>query len=77
MVSPSLIAKHGSWSNPWPYGKPNKEQLLEFMNDAYEKRVRHMDHSHTEQMVSKENVSQQFFNDVIGKENDETGEDST
>jgi hypothetical protein len=28
-------------------------------------------------MVSKENVSQQFFNDVIGKENDETGEDST
>lgn len=59
------------------WGKPNKEQLLEFMNDAYEKRLRHMDHSHTEQMVSKESVSQQFFNDVIGKENDETGKDST
>ena len=29
------------------WGKPNKEQLLEFMNDAYEKRLRYMDHSHT------------------------------
>ncbi len=59
------------------WGKPNKEQLLEFMNDAYEKRLRYMDHSHTRHMVSKENVSQQFIDNVIGKENDETGKDST
>lgn len=59
------------------WGKPNKEQLLEFMNDAYEKRLRHMDHSHTKWLVGKEQVSQQFIDDVIGKENDETRENST
>ena len=59
------------------WGKPNKEQLLEFMNDAYEKRLRYMDHSHTKQLVGKEHVSQQFINDVIGKENDQPRENST
>ena len=59
------------------WGKPNKEQLLEFMNDAYEKRLRYMDHSHTKQLVGKEHVSQQFIDDVIGKENDEPRENST
>jgi len=59
------------------WGKPNKEQLLEFMNDAYEKRLRYMDHSHTKQLVGKEHVSQQFIDDVIGKENNETRENST
>jgi len=59
------------------WGKPNKEQLLEFMNDAYEKRLRYMDHSHTKWVVGKEHVSQQFIDDVIGNENDEPGEDST
>jgi glycosyltransferase involved in cell wall biosynthesis len=49
------------------WGKPNKEQLLEFMTDAYEKRLRYMDHSHTKWMVGKENVSQQFIDNVIGK----------
>ena len=59
------------------WGKPNKEQLLEFMNDAYEKRLRYMDHSHTKQLVGKEHVSQQFINDVIGKENDESRKNGT
>jgi glycosyltransferase involved in cell wall biosynthesis len=59
------------------WGKPNKEQLLEFMNDAYEKRLRYMDHSHTKRLVGKEHVSQQFIDDVIGKENDESRENST
>lgn len=59
------------------WGKPNKEQLLEFMNDAYEKRLRYMDHSHTKRLVGKEYVSQQFIDDVIGKENDESRENST
>lgn len=59
------------------WGKPNKEQLLEFMTDAYEKRLRIMDHSHTKWLVSKENVSHQFLDDVIGKEYDDTGENST
>ena len=59
------------------WGKPNKDQLLEFMTDAYEKRLRYMDHSHTKWIVSKEHVSQQFIDDVIGKEHNETGENST
>jgi glycosyltransferase involved in cell wall biosynthesis len=59
------------------WGKPNKEQLLEFMNDAYEKRLRYMDHSHTKRLVGKEHVSQQFINDVIGKENDESRKNGT
>ena len=59
------------------WGKPNKEQLLEFMNDAYEKRLRHMDHSHTKWLVGKEYVSQQFIDNVIGKENDESRENGT
>lgn len=59
------------------WGKPNKEQLLEFMNDAYEKRLRYMDHSHTKQLVGKEHVSQQFIDDVIGKENDESRKNGT
>lgn len=59
------------------WGKPNKDQLLEFMTDAYEKRLRYMDHSHTKWIVGKENVSQQFIDDVIGKEHNETGENST
>jgi len=59
------------------WGKPNKEQLLKFMNDAYEKRLRHMDHSHTKWLVGKEYVSQQFIDNVIGKENDESRENGT
>jgi glycosyltransferase involved in cell wall biosynthesis len=59
------------------WGKPNKEQLLEFMRDAYNKRLRYMEHSHTKTMVGQYSVSQQFINDVIGKENDEASENST
>ena len=59
------------------WGKPNKEQLLEFMEDAYNKRVRYMDHSHTHELVGERGVSHQFLVDVIGSENDQTSENST
>jgi len=42
------------------WGKPNFEQLKEFMLDVYTKKVREVDHSFTRQRVSKEEISEQF-----------------
>jgi glycosyltransferase involved in cell wall biosynthesis len=42
------------------WGKPNFEQLKEFMLDAHTKKVREVDHSFTRQRVSKEEISEQF-----------------
>ena len=38
------------------WGKPNFDQLLEYMRDAYAKRLRYMDHSHTKKVVSGDSV---------------------
>ena len=38
------------------WGKPNMEQLMEFMEDAYNKKLRYMDHAKTRFLTSKENV---------------------
>tara|TARA_B110000444_G_scaffold110352_1_gene104209 strand:- start:2099 stop:3004 length:906 start_codon:yes stop_codon:yes gene_type:complete len=43
------------------WGKPNFNQLLNFMRDAYEKRLRYMDHTHTKRVVSGESVKSSFF----------------
>lgn len=43
------------------WGKPDFDQLLEFMNDAYEKRLRHMEHSYTRYVVGPDNVKRQFL----------------
>ena len=58
------------------WGNPNFDQLLEFMRHAYDNRVRHMDHEHTKQLVGRENVLKEFILNVIGRENDETDENS-
>lgn len=42
------------------WGKPNFEQLKEFMLNAYTKKVREVDHSFTRQRVSKEEILEQF-----------------
>jgi glycosyltransferase involved in cell wall biosynthesis len=57
------------------WGKPNFDQLLEYMRDAYAKRLRYMDHAHTKQLVGAENVSHEFLLNVIGAEGDEADED--
>lgn len=57
------------------WGKPNFDQLLEYMRDAYAKRLRYMDHAHTKQLVGAENVSHEFVLNVIGAEGDEADED--
>jgi glycosyltransferase involved in cell wall biosynthesis len=59
------------------WGKPNFDQLLEFMKHAYENKVYTMDHIFTKQVVNRENVLREFFVNVIGDENDEAGEEST
>ena len=54
------------------WGKPNFDQLLEFMRHAYDNRVRHMDHEHTKNLVGRENVLKEFILNVIGGEDDKT-----
>ena len=53
------------------WGKPNFDQLLEFMKHAYDNRITHMDHSHTKHIVSKKHVLDQFFYNVISRKSNE------
>ena len=59
------------------WGKPNPSQLLEFMEDAYNKKLRYMDHEYTKNLVGKENILQEFILNVIGTENNETNKDGS
>jgi glycosyltransferase involved in cell wall biosynthesis len=59
------------------WGKPNPNQLLEFMRDAYDKKLRYMNHEHTKKLVGKENILQEFLLNVIGTKDNETDKDST
>ena len=56
------------------WGKPNPDQLLEFMRDAYDKKLRYMNHEYTRKLVGKENVLHEFVLNVIGTEDNETNE---
>ena len=59
------------------WGKPDEKQLRDFMEDAYTKKVRYMEHPRTHMLTCKENVLQEFVTNVISKESDNTGEDGT
>ena len=59
------------------WGKPNPDQLLEFMTDACHKKLRYMDHEYTKILVGKENILHEFILNIIGSENDNTNENST
>jgi len=41
-------------------GKPDESQLLAYMRDAFDKRLRYMDHSHTKTLVGRDNVLKEF-----------------
>ena len=56
------------------WGKPNFDQLLEYMRHAYDNRVRHMDHGHTKKLVGRKNVLEEFILNIVGSENDKTDE---
>jgi glycosyltransferase involved in cell wall biosynthesis len=55
------------------WGKPNFDQLMEFMKSAYDNDVRYMRHDYTKHLVSKETVLSEFLLNVIGDENYQTG----
>jgi glycosyltransferase involved in cell wall biosynthesis len=59
------------------WGKPNPNQLLEFMRDAYDKKLRFMNHEHTKKLVGKENILEEFLLNVVSRENNETNENGT
>ena len=59
------------------WGKPNPNQLLEFMRDAYDKKLRYMNHDYTKKLVGKENILDEFLLNVVGGENDNTNKDGT
>ena len=50
----------------------NFDQLLEYMTDAYTKRVRFMDHTHTKKLVGRENVLEEFLVNIISPQSDKT-----
>ena len=59
------------------WGKPDEKQLREFMEDAYTKKLRYMEHPRTHMLTCKENVLQEFVANVIGEENDNTSQNNT
>ena len=58
------------------WGKPNVDQLMEFMVDAYNKKIRYMDHTKTRMLTCKNNVLQEFVVNVISHEDNESSENS-
>ena len=42
------------------WGKPNENQLREFMEDAYTKKIRYTEHPETHELTKKENVLKEF-----------------
>lgn len=59
------------------WGKPNFNQLLEFMRHAYENRVRTMKHEYTEKIVNRNSVLEEFIVNIIGEKNNNTGNNGT
>ena len=54
------------------WGKPKFEQLLEFMEDAYSKRLTYMDHGHTKNIMSRENILKEFSVEIVGGKDEKT-----
>jgi glycosyltransferase involved in cell wall biosynthesis len=55
------------------WGKPNFDQLLEFMRSAYINDVRYMEHEHTKNLTSKREILREFSLYITGDEYDNTG----
>lgn len=58
------------------WGKPNPQQLLDFMKDVSDKNLKEMNHEHTKKLVGAPNVLHEFFMNVISTENNNTNDDS-
>jgi len=53
------------------WGKPDENQLREFMEDAYSRKIRYMEHPRTHMLTCKENVLQEFVANIIGEESND------
>ena len=62
------------------WGDPDTESLMEYMRDAYARRLNYMDHAHTKKITGKENVLNQFRSaagaagggvDVVGEQDND------
>lgn len=42
------------------WGDPDFDQLVSFMDDAYKKQLRHMEHPHTKELLKSENILEEF-----------------
>ena len=47
------------------WGKPNFDQLLEFMEDVYSKRLTYMDHTFTKNLMSRDNILKEFSVNIV------------
>ena len=56
------------------WGKPNFDQLLEFMKHAYENDVRTSNHTFTREMVGKSAILREFALNITGEKHDDTRE---
>lgn len=56
------------------WGKPNFDQLLEFMKHAYENNVRTCNHSFTRELVCRKNILREFTLNVTGDKHNNTSE---
>ncbi len=56
------------------WGKPNFDQLLEFMKHAYENDVRTSNHTFTREMVGKSAILREFALNITGDKHDNTSE---
>lgn len=56
------------------WGKPNFDQLLEFMKHAYENDVRTSNHAFTREMVGKSAILREFALNITGDKHDNTSE---
>lgn len=60
------------------WGNPDATQLLEYMRDAFDKRLTYMDHSHTKHLTGCKNILHELLiNNVLREERDDGGEQST
>tara|TARA_Y100000389_G_scaffold4962_1_gene4652 strand:- start:12122 stop:13075 length:954 start_codon:yes stop_codon:yes gene_type:complete len=60
------------------WGDPSSEELLEYMRDAFDKRLKYMDHSHTKRLIGSENILNEFLiNNIVGQNGDDTCQHSS
>ena len=58
------------------WGDPDKDQLIQFMQDAHAQKLNHMDHTHTKFITGAGHVLDQFRVNVVGCKHNKPDEDA-